>query len=649
MYMYNFFAKLGIISALVVCGLMSCVFAQPVDLPNWSDTPKLHTLTADESTTSSIILQDKRVLQYAYQDDGLFLYETVHKIVRLNDDKALEMFNKVFVPMSNVIKFVEIKARAIGKDGKVTEVNQKNIKELENVRDLGNFKIFAIEGAEAGGEIEYLYTTLNEIGDFYGRETFQTTLAPIREATFSLISPQSLVFESKGYNGFPELKAEEKDSIRILSATASQVPVLREEQYSLNRANLMRVTYKLLRHTERQNLPNLYSWKQAAESFSSMMYSSSPTAAKAVQKVLKTLKINKKSADEKVIAIEQYLKNTIALEDGVGANFTDVEQILNNKYANELGMARAFAAFLTEAGVDHQVVVTSSRFESKFDKDFEDWNNFTKILFYVPQSQKYIAPADIQFRYGAPPYECADNYGLFITPATQAWAVNYIPVASSEDNQININAHVTFDTNFKAQMQMEQSWSGYRAAEFRTINGLQKDFIRQLMLSGLQGAQVSDIKLTNEALENSAYPDRLFAADAQISVESLTEKAGKNYLFKIGEMIGGQVELYQEHARQNPIDMQHPTYYRRKITFEVPKGYHLQGLEDVKIDKFLEDNGKKVCRFYSDYTTNGDTVTVTADEYYDQTSFSKEQYEAFRKVINAAADFNKVVLVFEKQ
>jgi LAS superfamily LD-carboxypeptidase LdcB len=44
----------------------------------------------------------------------------------------------------------------------------------------------------------------------------------------------------------------------------------------------------------------------------------------------------------------------------------------------------------------------------------------------------------------------------------------------------------------------------------------------------------------------------------------------------------------------------------------------------------------------------GNTVTITVNEYYNKIRLSKDHYEAFKNVINAAADFNKVVLVFEK-
>ena len=75
------------------------------------------------------------------------------------------------------------------------------------------------------------------------------------------------------------------------------------------------------------------------------------------------------------------------------------------------------------------------------------------------------------------------------------------------------------------------------------------------------------------------------------------------------------MELYQEHERQNPIDMDYPTYYERKISFDIPKGYKLQGLEDAKINKVIEKNGEKVNAFVSDFIIEKNKLIITAKEY----------------------------------
>ena len=71
---------------------------------DWENEPKLYDLSAEESKASAVIIKDKRILEYVYDDDKkLVLYETKHKIIRINDDAAAENFNKVVVPTLSLI------------------------------------------------------------------------------------------------------------------------------------------------------------------------------------------------------------------------------------------------------------------------------------------------------------------------------------------------------------------------------------------------------------------------------------------------------------------------------------------------------------------------------------------------------------------
>jgi len=122
------------------------------------------------------------------------------------------------------------------------------------------------------------------------------------------------------------------------------------------------------------------------------------------------------------------------------------------------------------------------------------------------------------------------------------------------------------------------------------------------------------------------------------------DKAGKNYLFRIGKLIGPQVEMYQEKKRQSPVELEFPHQYKRKIEVEIPNGYEVKGLESldfsIKPDRSMG--------FTSTYSMRGNRLVVEVTEYYKEVRYPLEKFEDFRKVINAAADFNKIVLVLEK-
>lgn len=619
---------------------------------DWENEPKLYELSAEESKSSAVIIKDKRILEYVYDDDKkLVLYETKHKIIRINDDAAAENFNKVVVPTRDINDFMELKARAISPAGKITLLNRDNIKELDNIENMGGFKIFAIEGVEKGGEVEYFYTTKSDNADLYGRETEQNMFS-VKTASIDIITPKNLIFETKSYNGFPDLSAIETDSIRTLSATLNNIPPILEETYANYQSNLMYIDYKATYNKEYAFKKKLYDWDMASENFSTLIYNYSPVVQKMVLKELKKQKLlGIKNEEQRIIAIEKYLKNTIALQAGSSSEFVQIDKIMTNHYASELGICRIFAAFLTEAGISHELIITSDKTNARFDQDFASWNSFTDILFFFPKSQKYIAPTVFPYRYGFAPYNYTDNYGLFINNRTYQGKVKQISSSKANDNINGIKAVVNLDNISSPIINFNYTWTGYRAAEFRTFYQIQKDEgMKPFVTASIDDAKVINLKVSNGSIEDSAYPEKIFTIDSQVEIKSLIERAGSSYLFKVGEIIGGQQELYQEHERQNPIDMQYPIKYTRQISFTVPKGYTVKGLETAKIDKYIKnkETGEYSNRFLSDYEQKDNQITINCTEYYEQVSLPKSEYEPFREVINAAADFNKIVLVFEK-
>lgn len=88
--------------------------------------------------------------------------------------------------------------------------------------------------------------------------------------------------------------------------------------------------------------------------------------------------------------------------------------------------------------------------------------------------------------------------------------------------------------------------------------------------------------------------------------------------------------------------------YMRVITFKIPQGFKLSNAEKLNMDIFHKDKkGNRDMAFRSWYEIKGDDVTVYVEEYYKAFSLPVEEYEPFKAVINASADFNKIVLLFE--
>ena len=59
-------------------------------------------------------------------------------------------------------------------------------------------------------------------------------------------------------------------------------------------------------------------------------------------------------------------------------------------------------------------------------------------------------------------------------------------------------------------------------------------------------------------------------------------------------------------------------------------------------------NGKTEAQFVSNYKKNGDEIIVENTEFYNIINYPLDKFEEYKDVINAAADFNKIVIVVMK-
>ena len=167
--------------------------------------------------------------------------------------------------------------------------------------------------------------------------------------------------------------------------------------------------------------------------------------------------------------------------------------------------------------------------------------------------------------------------------------------------------------------------------------------------------QIKFIKKDIEVLSKTVYNDdaKFFGKEplrvvAKGKSNSFVEKAGNNYLLKVGEFIGQQSEMYQEKERQQPMEAYYRKDYHRVITVTIPEGYTIKNLEEINLNESFNKEEKELMKFESTYTLDGNILTITADEFYDFIRLEKKFFNDYRRVMNAAADFNKVTLILEK-
>ncbi|HEY8399927.1 MAG TPA: DUF3857 domain-containing protein [Cytophagaceae bacterium] len=627
------------------------------DFYDWTDDRKPFQLSDLENKEPAIFLKDLRAIEFAYDKDGnAICYYTLHKIIKVNTDESIQEFNKVYISLYNTLDILDLKVRAINTSGKITYLDKSNIKEVKS-EDTPGYKIFAVEGVEKGSEIEYLYKLKKNYFNF-SREYFQS-IYKSKDATFELISPENLVFDTKGYNGFPVLKDTVVDSKRFLSAKGFSVTPKTKEEYSFYRTELMRVEYKLGYNTSRGKT-KIFTWANAGERVYGMLSEGQATYNKQVQKIISKNKLNGISDTRKRIkAIENYIKNNYLIVTN-GPAPSELGAVLKSKTASTKGIVMLFMNFFNNTQTNYSIVLTTNRSELKFDPEFESWDFLENYLFYFPEINEYLAPSISTMRMPMIPYNWAHNHGLFIKPvtlggySTAVGEVKFIEAFSCEKNTDWLDLKVKFVNDMeKAEVHVKKKLGGYNAIYIQPYYSLldeenKKKISEELLKTYAKGAQVSNIKVAN--FDKDLCPLEVpFELEGDLTSETLIEKAGNKYIFKIGEIIGPQVEMYQEKKRVAKVENTYNRSYIRHIELEIPEGYKVVNLKDLNMDISFGDDKTKTMAFISKYKQEGNVVVVDVEEYYKNIIYEVEEFENFRKVINAAADFNKISLVLEKE
>lgn len=652
-------SKLKISSSLMLLLLLSArVFSQTYETRNFDipDRKKTETLSEAEKKEPVVLVEDNRTYEFANNPkEELELYYTRHVRIHLNEQSAVEGYNKIYIPVNTADDLVTLHARTLTKDGKSSDMLKGDMKLASE--EGQNFMILAVEGLEKDAELEYFYTSKSEPRLFL-TERMQSH-AFTRSVTLNVISKDFLVFDVKTYNAQCVQKDTVKDGKRWVSVKATNLsPLDDEEKYSIYRANVFRAEIKLAKNTTNSN-NRLYTWNDAGGQIYKMFHAKEKSDDKEIEKLIKKQSFGQGNQEEQVNKIERFMKSTIAVQQNQEEE--SIKSMLTRRYASTNQVIRAYVQLFEALNIPYEIVVTCDRMNAPFDPDFDTWNYLDEYLFYFPFSKKYLDPTNPIFRYGMIPAEYTGNHGLFVknlkvgdvvSGVASVKFIDPLPASMHNDDML-ANISLSADLS-KTTIQLERSMTGYGDNNIRAIYYYSNEEDRKKLVEGFvqseggEGAEVSNIKVSNFDLNSDEY-NKPFIITAQIESGSLLEQAGSTVLFRIGQVIGQQVEMYQDHARQNPIDQEFCHSYNRILNFKIPDGYSVKGLEKLNIDITTKDGDSPVMGFVSSYKLEGSQLSITVKEYYNKTHLPASSYDAFRKVINAAADFNKIKLILEKK
>jgi hypothetical protein len=624
----------------------------------WASTPRIHKVLNIFDSASAVFILDNRKVEYREENGTLAMYTHYHKIVHVRDDRGIEMFNKMYIPADDNTEVVSIRARTILANGRVIDIDSSKINSTE--LEGRAYRIFAVEGLEKNSEIEFEYV-IRKSFQLFGSEIIQGSSIPCQEARFLLISPSHLRFSVKGHNGVQVSKDSLIGNRLIIAAMAYNFSELESEKYAYSDKYLKRVDYKFSYNLDKSPNTRMYTWKDFAKSAYERYKTLSDNETKALAAFVAKMNTSGEAPVALIQKVEEFIKTNIDVDKKlIAADAENIDNAIKNQATNETGIIKLFTAVFDKLAIQHQIVFPSDRSGYPIDEEVEDWNKINEVILYFPSTGKYLAPAYSAFRYPYIPPNLADTRGLFLKGTTIGSFTTAIGVFSDirmepfEDHAHNLEAEVFFNkTADSLHIKAKQIFNGYNGALYRPIFVMmpenRKDEITRELIKQVTGStNISGINVLNSRLADAVDSRKPLIISAETNGDEMLEKAGNRVLLKIGEILGPQEEMYQQKPRQLPIELDFYHVLDRKILLHIPAGYVVRNLKDIDRDISYLDNGEMTMGFVSSHTQKNNQVAISIHEIYRRNRYPLEQYEQFRKVINAAADFNKLVLVLEK-
>jgi hypothetical protein len=604
-----------------------------------------------------IILASKYCAEYFYGNmtKDLEMFITVHNKYLVLKEQALDEVCKFSISLPDDGSIVELNARFITKNGKVTEILKDKIETVEDEKGVNNFKIFDIEEVSAPGIVEYYYIIRRPfiIQDSY----YCQWQMPACNVSFELYSPKNLQFLFKTYNDTPpvEVSYSEDSTMLYNHLFLESVPSLQQEQMALNKANYKRITYSLAYNYDLGTMP-IRTLENAATYFYEAFLALDKKNTKLLSNALKKIPLKNLTEEKKIHKIEVWVKNHVNFVNTSDERAGNLEFILKNNMANNNGFSRLLSGLYKVAGIPFEFVISCDKNDYYFDSDFDAWNYLEDALLYFPNINKYLKPDVFEYRLGYFPTKYQNNYGLFLKTnrlggkESLRKTVRYIepvPLLANMDTMY-IKAFVS-ESGDQVNCQVKRMIYGDNAAilqaNYDLVDEDAKKTIQEVFVKFGDNAVVEKCIVKNTNQEDVLI--KPFHFEAEVNTD-LINIANERYVVYIGEFIGNRMELYSDKQRRQPVDLKGLHGYYRDIEFTIPDGFHCDDISALNMDVTLDDGTGISARFTSKAEIVNNILKIVIVEFYDKMEYPVEMYDAFKAVTNAAADFTKVTVAMEK-
>lgn len=380
----------------------------------------------------------------------------------------------------------------------------------------------------------------------------------------------------------------------------------------------------------------------------------------------------------------------------VGVTADDATE-LNYRTANSKINSVRMSLLLTDMKINHELIMVSSRHTSALANAFNPNDYFVLIKIYNGNSPLYMSFYDAFTHFNEIPPQYQGEQGIamrgtrknavkyeFVTAGT------YLPVVPSDQNRIEqlITVNLPAANMQKLQIDRVVKQSGFlrhddqktlvspgqvdayitnrikgddlikrlknspetkklsdviQAGMNKSVPQIKKDFSDEIKTEFDQEPQtLTNFKVINNGLDINKP---VFEFSGSFSLDNLVKKAGNNYIVEAGKLAGTFLKL-QDKERKRTADIYMPgaRSFKYTININIPKGYKVKGIEELKKEKV-----NKTGSFSSVAVLNGSVLTITINRAYTNLFEKVADWPLVTELIDAASNFNDQKILLEKE
>lgn len=196
-----------------------------------------------------------------------------------------------------------------------------------------------------------------------------------------------------------------------------------------------------------------------------------------------------------------------------------------------------------------------------------------------------------------------------------------------------------FSESKKTRKLAEDYSAAFAEAKSKWVDNFKSEFNEDF---GVEVKEVTNYKIENYALR---HWEKDFVYSATYSIEDWVKKAGNNYIFEVGKLMGSFKKVDEkERKRTHDIYMPCARTFEFNFTINVPNGFTPKGIEALN-----KNVTNPSASFVSTASLNNTVINITVKRVYNNGFEPLSNWNNILAAMDAAYDFTNSKILFEKK